>query len=236
MRPVLVVGAGLSGLACAFELRRRGRDVLVFEARERPGGVVGTLEADGFRFETGPNTLSRSASGFRRLCGELGVAERLVPSAPEARARYLWHAGELVPVPLGPCEFLRTPLISGAGKLRALTEPLRRRNPQAPELPEPSLAEFLAERLGPELTRRFAAPFVRGIYAGEIQRLGAESSFPRLWGLVQEHGGIARGLWRRRGAGPRARDLPGPAVPRGRLLSFRHGLRVLVDALDQACL
>lgn len=41
---VVVVGAGLAGLACAHELRARGADVVVLEARPRLGGRVHTLD------------------------------------------------------------------------------------------------------------------------------------------------------------------------------------------------
>jgi len=53
---VIVVGAGLAGLAAAHELRQRGWDVTVFEARDRPGGRVHTLRApflDGQHAEAG---------------------------------------------------------------------------------------------------------------------------------------------------------------------------------------
>ncbi|HUF52918.1 MAG TPA: FAD-dependent oxidoreductase, partial [Dehalococcoidia bacterium] len=39
---IVVVGAGLSGLTAAFELRRVGLDVVVLEAESRPGGRVRT--------------------------------------------------------------------------------------------------------------------------------------------------------------------------------------------------
>ena len=57
MNDVIVVGAGLTGLACAHELRSRGLRVLVLEATRRAGGVVGTGERNGFLFESGPNTI-----------------------------------------------------------------------------------------------------------------------------------------------------------------------------------
>src|SRR4051812_22305560 len=41
----LVVGGGLAGLAAAHELSQRGWEVIVFEARDRPGGRVRTLRA-----------------------------------------------------------------------------------------------------------------------------------------------------------------------------------------------
>ena len=258
MSRVLVVGAGIAGLACAHELRRRKRDVLVLEASGRAGGVIGPLEEDGFRFETGPNTVPRSARAFRRLCVELGLDELWLPTSPLARARYLWHAGALVPLPTGPLELARSPLLSRAAKLHLLSEPLRRAprpgraqggkggaqgggsgNGAAREEDEPTLAAFLEERLGPEPTRRLAGAFVRGIYAAELERLGARSAFPRLYALVRDHGGLARGalaalLGPRLGRGPRRGPLPGPEVPRGRALSFPRGLATLTDALARS--
>jgi monoamine oxidase len=55
-RRVLVVGAGLAGLACALELADAGHDVLVVEAQGRTGGRVRTLRgafADGHDIELG---------------------------------------------------------------------------------------------------------------------------------------------------------------------------------------
>jgi NAD(P)-binding Rossmann-like domain len=51
---VVVIGGGISGLACAFRLRQLGADVTVLEASERPGGVISTIRRNGFLFEGGP--------------------------------------------------------------------------------------------------------------------------------------------------------------------------------------
>ena len=54
--PVVILGAGLAGLSAAHELRQQGREVLVLEARSRPGGRVLTLRepfSDGQHAEAG---------------------------------------------------------------------------------------------------------------------------------------------------------------------------------------
>jgi phytoene desaturase len=55
---VVVVGAGLGGLACALHLAGSGREVTVVERRPGPGGLAGCLALSGYRFDTGPAVLT----------------------------------------------------------------------------------------------------------------------------------------------------------------------------------
>ena len=55
---VVVVGAGLAGLAAALHLAGRGRQVTVVERGDVPGGRVGRLDLDGYRLDTGPTVLT----------------------------------------------------------------------------------------------------------------------------------------------------------------------------------
>jgi len=52
---VVVVGGGIGGLATAALLARGGAQVTLLERHDRVGGRTGTLELDGFRFDTGPS-------------------------------------------------------------------------------------------------------------------------------------------------------------------------------------
>lgn len=51
---IVVIGAGISGLACAFRLKQFGLHPIVLEAGERPGGLLHSVRRNGFLFETGP--------------------------------------------------------------------------------------------------------------------------------------------------------------------------------------
>src|SRR4051812_37695616 len=55
MARVVVVGGGLAGTATAARLAKTGHAVTVVEALPRLGGAVGTVEQDGFRWDTGPS-------------------------------------------------------------------------------------------------------------------------------------------------------------------------------------
>ncbi|ORA09565.1 phytoene desaturase family protein [Mycobacterium arosiense] len=55
---VVVIGAGLAGLAAALHLAGRGRAVTVVERQQWPGGRAGRLDIDGYRIDTGPTVLT----------------------------------------------------------------------------------------------------------------------------------------------------------------------------------
>lgn len=239
----IVVGAGLTGLSCAHELRRRGLRVHLLEASGRVGGVVGTMDVGGFLFESGPNTVPAGALHVREAAAAVGVDSQLITSRAEAKRRFLFLNGGLHELPSGPGKLLRTPLLSRKAKARLLSEPFRRFSPPAASAPEPTFEEFLTERIGREATRTFAGAFVRGVYAAEIEDLGARSAFPRLWAMAAEHGGLIRGMMARGKASKRAAKAaqkagtpppPGPQTSATDLLSFTGGFSVLVGGYERA--
>ncbi len=65
---VLVVGAGPGGLATAILLARAGLQVQILERLPHVGGRTSTLEAHGFRFESGPYLFSLPTHTRRDLC------------------------------------------------------------------------------------------------------------------------------------------------------------------------
>ncbi|WP_218974440.1 NAD(P)/FAD-dependent oxidoreductase [Streptomyces sp. NP160] len=74
-RDVVVVGAGLAGLACALRVAGTGADVLVLEAGDGPGGRVRTDDAGGFRVDRGFQLVNPAYPALRRVLGEDGMAD-----------------------------------------------------------------------------------------------------------------------------------------------------------------
>lgn len=104
VRPrVTVVGAGVSGLAVAYYLRRveqaRRPEVVVVEGSARLGGKVLTREECGVAVDVGPDSLVLRSAQMRDLVDELGLAGALVP--PAVSGAYVYARGRLRALPPG---------------------------------------------------------------------------------------------------------------------------------------
>src|SRR5699024_12415795 len=68
---IIVIGAGLGGLATACLLASKGHGVTIFERNQRPGGKIGEIESHGFRFDTSPSLLTMPSvlESFFLNCG-----------------------------------------------------------------------------------------------------------------------------------------------------------------------
>src|ERR1700694_5795615 len=150
---VLIVGGGISGLACAWRLRQLGVPSLLLERGRRFGGVIETIEQDGFRFDLGPQSFT-STPALSALIDELGLGEELLRADPRA-PRYILQRGRLVPAPLSPPQLLLTPLLGAPTKLRIASEPFRHTRP--PEADE-SVAAFVRRKFGADLLANLVAP------------------------------------------------------------------------------
>ena len=88
---VVVIGAGLGGLAATLRLVGAGRQVTVLERAAAPGGLAGRLELAGYRFDTGPTVLTMPELIGQALSwvGER-LADRLelMPLSPAYRADF----------------------------------------------------------------------------------------------------------------------------------------------------
>jgi oxygen-dependent protoporphyrinogen oxidase len=186
---VIVVGAGVAGLACATELAEHGRDVIVLEAATRVGGPVETRRDGEILIERGPQTV-RSTPELEGLFSRVGL--RTVPA--ERRPPYVLRNGRLIRVPPSLGEIARgglVPPLSLASGL--LLEPFRkhRRGPM-------TVHEMVVERFGPTIAEALSDVLTLGVYSQPANRIGFESAFPSLADDLDRHGSLFLGALARR--------------------------------------
>ena len=215
--PVIVIGGGISGLACAYRLQQAGISVRVVEAEGRPGGMIETKEKDGFRFELGPQSFL-STEPLLALIDALGLKDQMLYANSRA-PRYILVRGRLIPAPLAPPSLLTTSLFGAGTKWRLLTEMFRHTKP--PEGDE-SIAAFVRRKFGEDLLNRLAAPFVSGVYAGDPEKLSLRAAFPKVYEFEERYGSVLRGAMKSR---------PAKGAPRAGLCYFRGGMHALPQAI-----
>lgn len=160
---VAVVGAGFSGLSAAWYLSRAGYDVDVYEALDRPGGIIQTLTRDYGCVETAAGSLLNSPE-VEELFADLQLPMRTLQG--KQRKKWLWLDGRAT-----------TRFISGTEWLRILFLVLPRwlfvRSSLAPREHE-SIRQWGFRTLGTRLTQNVLETALQGIYAGNPQRLSAQ--------------------------------------------------------------
>lgn len=222
---VAVVGAGISGLAAAYELRKRKITVLVLEKSERPGGVIQTERVGEFVIDAGPDSLLVQKPAALALCSEIGLGDRLIPTkAP--RTAYILRKGLLHPLPgasvLGfPTRIrpmLRSTLFSMTAKARMGAEILI---PRRRQRTDESIGSFVRRRFGEEAVKYIADPLLAGIHSGDVDRLSMRALFPRFLEAEARSRSVIRAF--RRVHAPRNAD--------GMFRSFPTGLGELIDGL-----
>ena len=214
---VAVIGGGAAGLSAALTLLEGGADPRLFEASERAGGKIGTLEQDGFTTENGPNALASSAELAFELAGRLGLGGD-VRQAGGSGVRFVWKGGRLHKAP-------SPGLLSTVGWARALVEPLRARA-EGPD--DRSLQAYLVDHLGEEAGRLGAEVMAKGVYAGDPSRLSAREAFPSLGAVARSHRSLFLGALATRRA---PKDAGKSARKRTGLWSFTRGLGTLTEAI-----
>ena len=217
--PTLVVGAGISGLVCAYALRKAGIDAQVIESSAIPGGVIRSERRDDYLLEYGPQSFN-ATSTLLNLCRELHIDDQLLQAPPNA-PRYVLVKGTLRRVPLNPPAFIASSLFSPVTKLSVLRDILGRSTP--PQFDE-SVAEFTRRKFSRELLDKLVGPFVSGIYAGDPEKLSLRSAFPQLYEAEKFAGSIIRGLLF--SAKKRTASAEKPT-----LQTFREGNQSLIHAL-----
>ena len=222
MLDVAVIGGGISGLAAAYSLGRRGYRVIVLERQAHAGGNAVSERCDGFLMEHGPSTVNADSPVAVGLSRELGLDGQRCGLGAGVRRRYLVSRGALCGIPVHPLGFLGSDYLSLGARLRLMAEVIvpRRRDSEADE---ETVAAFAARRFGTEFATRVIDPMVGGIYAARARESSVAALFPKLVDLERRHGSVTGGILRRRHRGA--------SMPGSRLFSWRDGIGALPRAL-----
>ncbi|MCX4697220.1 protoporphyrinogen oxidase [Streptomyces sp. NBC_01373] len=192
---VVVIGAGIAGLAAAHRLLQRGARVTVLEATGRVGGKLLPGEIAGARVDLGAESMLARRPEAVALAREIGLADRL--QSPATATASLWTRGALRPMPKGH-------VMGVPGTAAALTgvlsdEGLARIERDA-DLPrtevgeDVAVGEYVAARLGREVVDRLVEPLLGGVYAGDAYRISMRSAVPQLFQAALTHDSLTEAV------------------------------------------
>ncbi|MEG3626965.1 protoporphyrinogen oxidase [Streptomyces poriticola] len=208
---VVVVGAGIAGLAAAHRLLQRGARVTVLEASDRVGGKLLPGEIAGVRVDLGAESMLARRPEAVGLARETGLADRLQPPATATAA--LWTRGALRPMPKGHVMGVPGTASALSG---VLSEEGVARIERDAELPrteigdDVAVGEYVAARLGREVVDRLVEPLLGGVYAGDAYRLSLRSAVPQLFEAARSHTSLTEAV---RAVQARAAGAPQTAGP-----------------------
>lgn len=240
-KKVVIVGGGITGLSAAYYLQKEARekglplDIVLVEASNRLGGKIETVRRDGFVIERGPDSFLIRKQSVDVLAKDLGIEDELVKNA--TGQAYVLVNEELHPIPGGsvmgiPTEmspFLKTNLFSLTGKLRAAGDFFL---PRSKGLEDQSLGMFFRRRFGSEIVENLIEPLLSGVYAGDIDKMSLQATYPQFYEAEKKHRSLILGMRKSKPkkAPEKSRE---PVKKEGVFHTFRNGLETLVDAVEK---
>jgi oxygen-dependent protoporphyrinogen oxidase len=226
---LIVVGGGIAGLAAAWDARRRGAEVVLFEASAQVGGKIRTSPVAGVPLDESADAFLGRVPEAVELCRELGLGDELV--SPATGSAYIWSGGalrrlpadQLLGVPTDLDAVAESEILTPDGLARA-REDLERPDDR-PDGDE-AVGALIRRRLGDEVLDKLVAPLVGGIWAADCDALSLQVATPALADARRRDPSLVRGAVAVRSAAT-ATEQPVFLAPRG-------GMGRLVEALATA--
>ncbi|USG64150.1 protoporphyrinogen oxidase [Brevibacillus ruminantium] len=237
---VTIVGGGMTGLTAAYYLQKWSKEkgqqfrFTLLEASDKIGGKVQTWRHEGFTIELGADSFLERKTSAVELIKDVGLGDRLVNN--EAGQAYIMHKDRLYSVPEGavmgvPTQlmpFVKTPLISPMGKLRAAADLFL---PGAQGGEDESVGNFFRRRLGDEVIENIIEPLISGVYGGNIDKLSLLSTFPQYAQMEKQSRSLILAM-----KNSRQQQRKQPAEPqkkKGMFMTLTSGLQSLAERLEE---
>jgi protoporphyrinogen/coproporphyrinogen III oxidase len=229
---VIIVGAGISGLAAAYDLAKAGVAATVFDKQPRAGGVIETRISEGCSLECGPDSFLAVKPEAVALIKELGFGDEVIGSNDHQRTTYILKHGRLVALPEGVMmivpsrvmPMVKTSLVGWGTKIRMGMEYFRKPGPPSQDR---SVADFVTDHFGSETLDYLAEPLLSGVYGGDPAQLSIASVLPRFVEMEKKYGSLVKGGL----AGRNARPQKSGQAPAPLFQTLKTGLGRLVSAL-----
>lgn len=229
---VVVVGAGVAGLAIARDLAAAGRRVTVVEASDRVGGLLRRAELDGVAVDVGAESFAVRTTGVADLIADAGLALRVAAPAPGGAHLVLADGAGLLRAPLPERAVLGIPADPLAEDVVRILGPEAARRAAAEATTEadaegdaePSLADLVARRCGPVLVDRLVDPLCRSVYSLPASQVRMSRLHPALWREFRSRGSLLAA----------ADAVAAPARAGAAVAGIEGGMWRLADALARA--
>lgn len=197
---LVVIGAGVAGLAIAHDAARAGRRVVVLEASRRVGGLLQRAELGGIPFDIGAESYATRTSGVADLIMDAGLPLDLVAPSPGGAHLATSDVSGMLLAPLPRRTVLGIPadpfaadvvrIVGAEGSARAAAE---RSLPPLTAAAEPSLAALVTQRCGRALLDRLVDPLCRSIYSQPAEAARLSRVHPALWREAVARGSLLAG-------------------------------------------
>lgn len=170
---IAVIGAGISGLACAHKLIESGaQDVHILESADEAGGLCRTVSAEGFRFDLGPHQLHTSDAAIVCLLQDLLGGDLIELPRHAAISMH----GKLLNYPLGISD-----LLTGLPLTTAIASGIDFAKAKLQKSPPPAtFKDWVLSNYGDRLYQQYFEPYTRKVWGCDPSQLSADCAEERL--------------------------------------------------------
>lgn len=224
MKPVAIVGGGITGLTAAYTLHKNEIPFVLYEVSPHLGGSLLTERVHGVTIEGGADSWITAKPWAAELARELGIGDQLTQSNDAERATYIVRGGRLIPMPKGLRLFVPTDLDAAEQSGLFTLQTLRRISEEvdflshASEVDE-SVAAFAERHFGREMVETLVDPLLAGVYGVDASVLSAHAVIPQMVEAERTQGSLIKTLQ------------AAPPADEPMFTTFRNGMSTIVDAL-----